>query len=84
MTSGNSQALIKGLAVIVGEIALGVNGPFLFGRFGFYVPIAIVTAVMIGAAAGYVVASVALWARHKERALTTAPAVRQGLHRRAA
>lgn len=84
MNSKNADMLVKGLAVIVAEIAFGVNGPFLFERFGLYLPLAIATGVVLGAAVGYAVAALLLRARHQERAATPVPAVRQKAHPKAA
>ena len=64
-----SAPLKKGAAVIVGEIVFGVNGPFLFERFGANVPLAITSGVLVGAAVGYCVAAVVLGLSHRERAV---------------
>lgn len=70
--SSHSSALIMGLGAIVGEIAVGVNGPFLFGRFGIYFPIAVLMGVLLGAVLGVTVAALGLALRHRK----PAPAVR--------
>jgi hypothetical protein len=64
-----TSALKKGLAVIVGEIVFGVNGPFFFERFGLNVPLAITSGVLVGAAVGYCVAALVLSMSHRERAI---------------
>lgn len=46
-------ALKRAFGAIAGLIAFGVNGPFLFERFGISTPVAILTAVVIGAGAGF-------------------------------
>ncbi len=84
MSSKDTDMLVKGLAVIVAEIAFGVNGPFLFERFGFYLPLAIAAGVVLGATIGYGVAALLLRARHPERAATPVPAARQEAHPKAA
>ena len=84
MSSNNSDLLVKGLAVIVAEIAFGVNGPFLFERFGLYLPLAIAAAVVLGAGVGYGAAAVLLRVSHRERVISPAPAVRQKVHPKAA
>ena len=66
--SGQAAPLLKGLALIIGEIVFGVNGMFLFSRFGLNVPESIATGVVFGAAVGYCVASIALAIRHREPA----------------
>ena len=76
------ETLAKGLGVAVGEIALGVNGPFIFCRFGLYVPIAVATALVIGAALGYFIVSVVQWAGHKAPAITPITAAHQELQPR--
>jgi hypothetical protein len=65
----HASALKKGLAVTIGEIVFGVNGPFLFERFGFNVPLAVTGGVVVGAAVGYCVAAILLGFRHHERAV---------------
>lgn len=60
-------ALIKGLGVIIGECVFGLNGPFLFERYGLSTPLAITTGVMLGAVAGFCVAALGLSFRHAER-----------------
>lgn len=45
-------ALKRAFGAIGGLIAFGVNGPFLFERFGISTPVAILTAVVIGAGVG--------------------------------
>ena len=65
--------LKKGLAVIVGEIVFGVNGPFLFERFGWNVPLAVTGGVLVGAAVGYCVAALVLGLSHRERVIAKHP-----------
>ena len=84
MSSDKSDLLVKGLAVVIAEIAFGVNGPFLFERFGLYLPLAIATAVVLGAAVGYGAAAVLLRVSHRDRAVSPAPAVRHKPHPKAA
>jgi Na+-translocating ferredoxin:NAD+ oxidoreductase RnfA subunit len=84
MNSKDTDMLAKGLAVIVAEIALGVNGPFLFERFRLYLPLAIATAVVLGAAVGYGVAALLLRASNREHAAAPVPAVQQKAHPKAA
>jgi len=69
--SAETPTLIKGLAAIIGEIVVGVNGPFLFERLGLNVPEAIVSGVLVGAAAGVSIAAAILALRHRKPA--TAP-----------
>lgn len=59
--------LIKGLGVIIGECVFGLNGPFLFERYGLSTPIAITAGVMLGAVAGFCAAALGLSFRHAER-----------------
>jgi hypothetical protein len=66
--SSQAPTLIKGLGAIVGEIVLGVNGPFFFERFGLNVPEAILSGVLVGAAVGIFVASAGLAIRHRKPA----------------
>lgn len=65
--------LKKGLAVIVGEIVFGVNGPFIFERFGWNVPLAVTGGVLVGGVVGYCVAALVLGIRHHERATAQHP-----------
>ena len=66
--SAEAPTLVKGLAAIIGEIVVGVNGPFLFERFGLNVPEAITSGVVVGAAVGVCAASAILAIRHREPA----------------
>jgi uncharacterized membrane protein YadS len=66
--SSQAPTLIKGLAAIIGEIVVGVNGPFLFERFGLNVPEAIASGVLVGAAVGVCAAAAILAVRHQEPA----------------
>lgn len=66
--SSQRPTLLKGLGAIIGEIVVGVNGPFLFERFGLNVPEAITCGVLVGAAAGVCVTAAALAIRHREPA----------------
>lgn len=84
MNSKDADMLVKGLAVVVAEIAFGVNGPFLFERFGLYLPLAIVTAVVLGAAVGYGAAALLLRLSQRDRRAAPVPAVRQRAHPKAA
>lgn len=56
MTSWQTQILVKGLGVGIGECILGLNGPFLFQRFGLSSPTAALVGTVLGAAAGYYIA----------------------------
>lgn len=56
MTSTQKQILAKGLGVFIGECFLGLNGPFLFQRFGLNVPVAAAVGAVAGAILGYGVA----------------------------
>ena len=69
-----TPALIKGLGVIVGEIALGVNGPFFFEHFGLSVPVAVATAAVMGGVIGYGVVAIGFWFRHRRYRHVTKPA----------
>ena len=84
MVSNKAEALIMGLGAIVGEIGFGVNGPFLFERFGLYVPVAVATAVVIGAWVGCASAALLYRLSQREHAATPAPAIRQTAHPKAA
>jgi hypothetical protein len=71
-------ALKRGFGAIAGLIAFGVNGPFLFERFGFATPVAILAGVLLGAGVGFsLVALVQALGYHepawKQRAHTTPP-----------
>ena len=66
--SAHSSALIMGLGAIVGEIVVGVNGPFLFGGFGLYFPIAVLMGVLLGAVLGVSVTALGLAIRHRKPA----------------
>ena len=46
-------ALKRGFGSIAGLIAFGVNGPFLFERFGFGTPVSVLIAVVLGAGVGF-------------------------------
>ena len=59
--------MIKGLGVIIGQCVFGLNGPFLFERYGLSTPAAITTGVMVGAVAGFSAAALGLSLRHAER-----------------
>lgn len=77
MESISTQAptLIKGLGATVGEIVFGVNGPFLFERFGLNVPEAILTGVLLGAVLGVGGAYAGLAIRHRKPATATSRGV---------
>jgi len=62
----DTAPLVKGLGLVVGEIVVGVNGMFLFSRFGLNVPEAVTAGVLLGAAVGYGVAAASLWIRHMQ------------------
>ena len=66
--AAQTPTLIKGLGAIIGEIVFGVNGPFLFERFGLNVPEAIASGVLMGAAAGVCFATLGLAIRHHKPA----------------
>lgn len=78
--STQTPTLIKGLGAIVGEIVLGVNGPFFFERFGLNVPEAILSGVLLGAAVGVCVASAGLAIRHRKPATATSRGVAVAAH----
>ena len=78
--SAEKPTLIKGLAAIIGEIVVGVNGPFLFERFGLDVPVAIASGVAVGAVAGVSIASIVLALRHREPVRAKAPGVPADAH----
>ncbi|HEY1241743.1 MAG TPA: hypothetical protein VGF16_14365 [Bryobacteraceae bacterium] len=80
--SAHSGALIKGLAAIVGEIAVGVNGPFLFGRFDIYFPLAVLMGVGLGAVLGVALASLGLAIRHRKPAPAPAHQIPADAHLR--
>ena len=80
--SSQAPTLIKGLAAIIGEIVVGVNGPFLFERFGLNVPEAIASGVLLGAAVGVCAASAGLAIRHHKPAVTRAHGVSVDAHPR--
>jgi hypothetical protein len=63
-----TSALIKGIGVAIGECIFGVNGPFLFDRFGLHNGSAAAIGVLVGAAVGYGVAFAALHVRYREQA----------------
>lgn len=66
--SEQTAPLVKGLGLVVGEIVFGVNGMFLFSRFGLGVPESAVAGVLVGAAVGYCIAAGALAIRRREPA----------------
>jgi len=72
-----------GLGAIVGEIVVGVNGPFLFGRFGVYFPIAVLMGVLLGAVLGVMVTSLGLAIRHRKPAPAAARHIPADAHLRA-
>jgi len=80
--SSQAPLLIKGLAVIIGEIVVGVNGPFLFERFGLSTPEAILGGVLVGAAAGFCTAVIGLAIRHRQPAATKVKGVKVHAHPR--
>ena len=84
MQTDNTKTMVKALGTLLGVISFGVNGPFIFERFGIYLPIAVATATVIGAAVGYAVAGMWYWLSHREHALTPVPAVRAKPHPKAA
>ncbi|HJT87371.1 MAG TPA: hypothetical protein VJ732_05930 [Bryobacteraceae bacterium] len=63
-----TPALANGLGVAIGECIFGVNGPFLFNRFGLNVPEAVATGCVLGAALGVAVAGILLRLGHKKPA----------------
>lgn len=69
-------ALLKGLGVLIGECVVGLNGPFMFSRFGLNVPEAVATGVVLGAIVGYTVAALGWQLRHRapKPAMREAPA----------
>ena len=67
-SANHTSALVAGVGIAIGECIFGVNGPFLFSRFGFNVPCAATLGVLIGAAVGYGVAEAALHIHHREKA----------------
>ena len=80
--TAHSGALIKGLGAILGEIVVGVNGPFLFGRFGVYFPVAVLMGVLVGAVLGVTVASAVLAVRQPKPAAAGAPHLPADAHLR--
>ena len=66
--ANETSALVVGLGIAIGECIFGVNGPFLFTRFGLNVPVAAALGVLMGAAAGYSVTTAALRLRRREKA----------------
>ena len=52
-------ALKRAFGTIAGMIVFGVNGPFLFERFELITPVAILTAVVLGAGLGYSLVAIA-------------------------
>ncbi|HLK47333.1 MAG TPA: hypothetical protein VKT49_04310 [Bryobacteraceae bacterium] len=84
MQSNNTKTLVKSLGTLMGVISFGVNGPFFFERFGLYLPIAVATAAVIGAAVGCSAAGMLYWLSHREHALTPVPAIRIKPHQHAA
>ena len=80
--SSHSSALIMGLGAIIGEIAVGVNGPFLFGGFGLYFPIAVLLGVLLGAVLGVTVAALGLAIHHRKPAAAPARQIPADAHLR--
>jgi len=52
---------------MIGEAVLGLNGPFLFQRFGMNVPGAAAVGALVGAVAGYQIAEALLRVRSRKR-----------------
>jgi hypothetical protein len=61
-------ALKRGFGSIAGLIAFGVNGPFLFERFGWGTPVAILVAVVLGGGVGYSLVALVQGLGHHEPA----------------
>jgi hypothetical protein len=51
--SQETAALIAGAGIAIGECVFGVNGPFLFERFGYNTGISALFGVFTGAVVGY-------------------------------
>ena len=66
--TNETSALVVGLGIAIGECIFGVNGPFLFSRFGLNVPGAAVLGVLMGAAVGYSVTTAVLRLHRREKA----------------
>ena len=65
VTSWEKQVLLKGLIVTIGVVLCGLNGPWLFQRFGLNVPSAAAAGIVIGAAISYGFADA--WVRSQNR-----------------
>ena len=66
--TNETSALVVGLGIAIGECIFGVNGPFLFNRFGLNVPGAALLGVLMGAAVGYSAMTAALRFHRREKA----------------
>ena len=60
--------VVKGAAIAVGQCLLGVDGPFLFNRFGLNDAAAAVVGVLVGSAVGYGIAEILLHVGRREPA----------------
>lgn len=65
VTSWEKQVLVKGLIVTIGVVLCGLNGPWLFQRFGLNVPSAAAAGIVTGAAIAYGCADA--WVRSQSR-----------------
>jgi hypothetical protein len=66
--TNETSALVVGLGIAIGECIFGVNGPFVFSRFGLNVPAAALLGVLTGAAVGYSATIAALRLHRREKA----------------
>jgi hypothetical protein len=66
--SSHASPLAMGLGTIFGEMVFGLNGPFLFGRFGLGDPLAVAAGVVFGAAVGLGLAVMAPLLLHRQPA----------------
>ena len=73
MEASAKNAMTVGVGVALGEMIFGSNGPFLFGRLGLDVPLAIAAGLVCGAVVGLTVTG--LWIRLR----STEPAAQKGV-----
>jgi len=63
--SSEKQLLAKGSGVAIGEWIFGIEGAFLFSRFGLSPPVAAAVGTMLGAALGYEAANFLVHTRRR-------------------
>ena len=76
MISHDTRVAAYGIAAAIAQPVFGVNGPFLFNRFGLNVPEAVAAGCVVGAAVSCGVAEMILRIRHRRVAIAPVAQVR--------